>query len=73
MQRVRESMEDYKAYGWTLGDEKALLKSWIGHNGTNVQNHIKSLNFKYRVELRERKSSMRKSWHLSRMTLILLK
>ena len=52
---LRESMEDYKAYGWTLGDEKSLPKvvDWPVMV-QNVQNHIKSLNFKYRVELREK-------------------
>ena len=52
---LRESMLDYDAYGWELGDEKSLpqVVNWP-KMVQNVQNHIKSLNFKYRVELREK-------------------
>ena len=44
---LRESMLDYDAYGWELGDEKSLpqVVNWP-KMVQNVQNHIKSLNFK---------------------------
>jgi thioredoxin reductase (NADPH) len=47
-----ESVEDAKAYGWNLGEGKAT-HDWGKMVGA-VQDHISSLNFGYRVALREK-------------------
>lgn len=50
---VRETMEDAAVYGWETKEGKGAKHDWQ-KMVSNVQNHIKSLNFKYRVELREK-------------------
>jgi thioredoxin reductase (NADPH) len=51
---LREAMEDAAAFGWESSDgAPAPTMNWPKMVQA-VQNHIKSLNFKYRVELREK-------------------
>ena len=48
-----EALEDARAYGWALPPREALTHDWAKMVGA-VQDHISSLNFGYRVALREK-------------------
>lgn len=48
----KQNMEDAKAFGWEYAEE-SVQHNW-GTMVQNVQNHIKSLNFGYRTELRSK-------------------
>lgn len=51
---MRESIEAAKAYGWEIGENAEIKLNWQTLV-QGIQDHIGSLNWGYRVQLRERK------------------
>lgn len=49
-----ESIHDSVSYGWQLPDPKTIKNDWEALR-TAVQNHVKSVNWVTRVELRTKK------------------
>ncbi|TEB20016.1 thioredoxin-disulfide reductase, partial [Perkinsus sp. BL_2016] len=49
-----EALEDARAYGWALPEKAAISFDW-GKLVSGVQDHIASLNFGYRVALKDAK------------------
>lgn len=53
---LREGMTDARNYGWEFPQDSEIKHNWITMV-SNIQNYIGSLNFKYRVALRDKNVS----------------